>query len=168
MRNIWIVAVSATALALGACDGNDQPQVPAGDPSNDAAPLNEFQQARLEGLENIAEAAPPPANPATIEPSAIEPYAAGSYPDTVRKFGKAISAVNADRKAAAKIAAADPRCNGVSNAQVSTRSPMVNRRYWVECGNLTRFRFDEASLAKGEPVSVQTVKDMARDGLITD
>ncbi len=99
---------------------------------------------------------------------ATDPYTRSQYPTTVAKFGKSIPAINADRRKASEIAIKDPRCSGVSNAQVSTNSPKVNRRYWVECGNLTRFRFDQASIAKGEPVSVQTIQDMGRDGLITD
>lgn len=155
-------------LALSACNAPGEKPA-SGNITNEAEPLlNEFQEARLEGLNNIAAGIEQPRDPADIAPTAVEPYTKRNYPDTVRRFGKAIPAINADRKKAAEIAAGDQRCNGGSNAQIATRSPSVNRRYWVECSNLTRFRFDEASLAKGEPTGVQTVLDMARDGLITD
>ena len=122
----------------------------------------------------VAEAPPPPMrpekkvevnSPSPIENLAIEPYTKEDYPGVVAKFGSAIPAVNADRKTAAEIAARSDECDSVQNAQVSTRSPKANRHYWVECGNLTRLYFDEASLAKGKPVEIQIKADWLANGL---
>ncbi len=123
---------------------------------------------RLAALENVQAATKATQPKGEISSMATDPYTRSQYPTTVAKFGKSIPAINDDRRRISEIAIKDPRCNGVSNAQVSSNSPKVNRRYWVECGNLTRLRFDQASIAKGEPVSVQTIQDMGRDGLITD
>lgn len=103
--------------------------------------------------------------PAHIDDIAIDPYTRDQYPTTYRKFGATVSALNADRKKAAEIAATYVDCEGVENSQVTTHSPKINRRYWVECSNLTRLYFDEESLAKDRPVELQTKADWIADGL---
>ena len=103
--------------------------------------------------------------PVRIEGIAVDPYARDQYPATFAKFGGAVVAVNSDRKEAADIAATYADCDYVQNAQITTASPMVNRRYWVECGNLTRLYFDEDSLRKGEPVELQTKANWIANGL---
>lgn len=122
----------------------------------------------------VAAAPPPPMrpekeveakSPSPIENLAIAPYTKEDYPGVVAKFGSAIPGVNADRKTAAEIAARSDECDSVQNAQVSTRSPKANRHYWVECGNLTRLYFDEASLSEGKPVEIQTKADWLANGL---
>lgn len=104
-------------------------------------------------------------NPSPIEELAIAPYTKEDYPGVVAKFGGAIPAINADRKKAAEIAAQSDACDTVQNSQVSSRSPMANRHYWVECGNLTRLYFDEKSIASGNPVALQTKADWMAEGL---
>ncbi|MFV0645415.1 MAG: hypothetical protein ACK5NN_13110 [Sphingomonadaceae bacterium] len=103
--------------------------------------------------------------PVGISSIASGAYTRAEYPTTFRKFGGAVSDINADRLAAANIAALYEDCDYVENSQITTRSPMQNRRYWVECRNLTRLFFDQESLARGEPVEVQTKAVWLQDGL---
>ena len=133
------------------------------DPTSDA---QELAKRRLRGLNTIKAEFEQPERKGQIDAIALMPYTRDQYPQTVAKFGKAIPALERDRAKAAKIAAAHPDCDVVLNVQVTTRSPKVNRRYWAECSNITRLLFDEASLAAGKSVKVQTVADMGRDGLV--
>lgn len=103
--------------------------------------------------------------PVGISEIASSAYTRDQYPTTFAKFGSAVRDINADRLKAAKIAALHSDCDYVENAQITTRSLTKNRRYWVECSNLTRLFFDEESLARGEPVEVQTKTIWMRDGL---
>lgn len=103
--------------------------------------------------------------PVGISSIAIDAYTRDQYPATFQKFGSAVTNINADRFAAASIAALNPDCDYVENSQVTTRSPKQNRRYWVECRNLTRLYFDEESLARNEAVEVQTKAIWIADGL---
>lgn len=125
----------------------------------------ELRARRERGLNSMKATSEQPERKGQIDPIALMPYTRDQFPQTVAKYGKAIPALERDRAKAAKIAAAHPDCDVVQNVQVTTRSPKVNRRYWVECSNITRLFFDEASLAEGKPAKVQTVADMGRDGL---
>ena len=106
-------------------------------------------------------------SPVRIEATmATMPYKRDDYPATFKKFGASlIPQIDADRKKAAEITAMYEACDFVQSTQVTSRSPTSNRHYWVECGNLTRTYFDEASLKKGEPVDLQTKADWIKDGL---
>lgn len=125
----------------------------------------ELAERRERGLNSMKAEFEQPERKGQIDPIALMPYTRDQYPQTFAKYGKAIPALERDRAKAAKIAAAHPNCDVVQNVQITTQSPKVNRRYWVECSNITRLFFDEASLADGKPVKVQTVADMGRDGL---
>jgi len=103
--------------------------------------------------------------PVGISSIASGAYTRDQYPSTFQKFGSAIQQINVDRLAAAKIASLNKDCDYVENSQIITRSPKQNRRYWVECRNLTRLFFDEESLARNEAVTVQTKAKWIRDGL---
>lgn len=98
----------------------------------------------------------------------IDDYTRGDYPALFARFGKVFTEINADRLAAAKIAASDERCDTVANVQIASHTPAINRKYWAECSNLTRFRFDQSSIAQGKAITVQTEADMIRDGLVVD
>lgn len=134
-------------------------------PSNAVENSNNLVERRTRGLQSMKAKFEQPDRKGQIDPIALQPYTRDQYPQTVAKYGKAIPALERDRAKAAEIAAAHPDCDVVQNVQVTTRSPKINRRYWAECSNITRLFFDEASLAEGKPVKVQTVADMGRDGL---
>jgi hypothetical protein len=124
----------------------------------------------LDAIQHPESTKPPTISPKneTRPASIVHDYTRADYPKLFKRFGKSFPEINADRQSAAKIAANDKRCDVVTNVQIASRSPLLNRKYWVECGNLTRLRFDEGSLAKGEALTVQTEADVIRDGLIVD
>ena len=138
----------------------DESQMP-----NTSAGADEVSERRERGLNSMKADFEQPERKGQIDPIALLPYTRDQFPETVAKYGKAIPALERDRAKAAEIAASHPDCDVVQNVQVTTRSPKVNRRYWVECSNITRLFFDEASLLIGQPAKVQTVADMGRDGV---
>jgi hypothetical protein len=152
-----VIIAGISMMNVGGQGADAQSATPAADASvaSSAAVSKTLQSAPKRHLAPVSE-------------MAIASYTRDDYPAVVAKFGSAIPAINRDRKAAADIAALDERCDRVTNVQIASRSPKANRKYWAECGNLTRFRFDEQSLAKGEVLTVQTRGDFIRDGLIQD
>lgn len=161
------------AVLAGLFSAISSPSAPADSspaPSNSASTTKTPEEQKLaerreRGLNAMKAEFEQPERKGQIDPIALMPYTRDQFPQTVAKYGNAIPALERDRAKAAKIAAAHPDCEVVRNVQVTTRSPKVNRRYWVECSNITRLFFDEASLAEGKPAKVQTVADMGRDGL---
>lgn len=107
----------------------------------------------------------PARTPRRIERIATDPYTRDSYPDVIHRFGKLVPTINAERRAVAEIVSRDPRCDGVENVQITDKATNTARRYMAECTNLSRFYFDQRALARRAPTAVQTIDDMARDGL---
>lgn len=162
---IILVTALFSAISSPSAPAEMQP-APSGSTAASVSPeAQELAERRERGLNSMKAEFEQPERKGQIDPFALMPYTRDQYPQTVAKYGKAIPALERDRAKAAKIAAAHPDCDVVQNVQVTTRSPMVNRRYWAECSNITRLFFDEESLAAGKPVKVQTVADMGRDGL---
>lgn len=154
-------AVLALLLAIGSCamiqfsKPDDGPTTTTA--TNASAPLSASSENTL---------APARDHPAPIEPIAVAPYTRADYPDTVRKFGRLIPTINAERNKVAKIVANEAGCDAVENVQITNGAAKVARRYMAECANLTRYFFDKNSLAKGVPARIQTKDDMLRNGLV--
>ena len=190
-NRVQVVAAVCLVLApLGACSGapeenatsaiaNDAaPEAPAkptklaeNDINNTMLPdINYANQgwleARRRGLaaESVEDA--DPAKVGKIDPIAIDPYTRAEYPDVVRQWGKLIPTINRERKRAAQLAAKDPRCDGVDNAQITDHGTRSNRHYMTECNNLTRIYFDSISLEAGRPAVVRTQADMGAQGVL--
>lgn len=173
---VAIVAGLAIGVAVASMSPGNGAQGDFSSTPNAAAPamtkigaadqLSQEQRDRKVFLENIKADNQDELAHGTIDPLAIEPYTLADYPETVKKFGDLVPTINSARKNAAKIAAKDARCDGVTNAQITSHSTTSDRHYWVECNNVSRFYFDEDSIARGKPSHVQTVDDMGRDGLL--
>lgn len=151
---LLIVVIGVLVLAIAG------PHLPLPKPTDDAT-----EEPSAIASEDDGAAVVERDTPATIRPEAIEPYKASEYPKVVAKWGKTIPAINADRKRAAEIAAQDARCDDVILVQIMNASPRVNRRYYAECENVTRYFFDEKGLNEGRFVDAQTFEDMKKDGL---
>lgn len=121
--------------------------------------------ARKRGLaiESAEDAAPEKTG--TIDPIALDPYTRSEYPDVVARWGKLLPTVERERRKAAKLAAADARCDGVDNAQVTDRGTRADRHYMIECNNITRFYFSTASLTDDRPAMVRNAADMGAQGV---
>ena len=102
----------------------------------------------------------------TIEPIALDPYTKADYPDVVKRWRAILPVVERERRLSAKLAAANPKCDGVLNAQVTDHGSSNNRHYMTECNNLTRIYFDTASLRKRIPASLRTQADMGAAGMM--
>jgi hypothetical protein len=122
-------------------------------------------EARKRGLAKESAELADPAKTGTIDPIAVDPYTRADYPDVVRRWGALIPAVNRERLLAAQIAAGDPRCDGVVNAQITDHGTRTDRHYMTECNNLTRVYFDSKSLADRRPAMVRTQADMGAQGM---
>lgn len=123
-------------------------------------------EARKRGLAAESAEDADPTKTGTVDPHAYDPYNRADYPDVVRQWGKLIPTINKERKMAAQIAAKDPRCDGVSNAQITDHGSRNNRHYMIECNNITRFYFDGKSLAEHRPALVRTEADMGAQGIL--
>ena len=123
-------------------------------------------KARKAGLAKESAELADPSKAGTIDPIATDPYTRADYPDVVRQWGKLIPTINKERKIAAHIAARDPRCDGVVNAQVTDGGSRDNRHYMTECNNLTRIYFDASSLAHNRAAVVRTQADMGAQGVL--
>lgn len=107
-----------------------------------------------------------PSKTGTVDPNAVDPYTRADYPDVVARWGKLVPTINRERKLAAQIAARDPRCDGVDNAQITDHGSRSDRHYMVECNNITRIYFDGKSLAEHRPALVRTEADMGAQGIL--
>lgn len=123
-------------------------------------------EARKRGLAKESAEDADPSKTGTVDPHAYDPYTRADYPDVVRQWGKLIPTINRERKLAATIAAKDPRCDGVDNAQLTDHGSRINRHYMVECNNITRLYFDAKSLAEHRPALVRTEADMGAQGIL--
>ena len=123
-------------------------------------------EARKAGLARESAELADPAKAGSVDPIAIDPYNRSDYPDVVRKWGGLIPTINRERKVAALIAARDPRCDGVTNAQITGGGTRADRHYMTECNNLTRVYFDARSLAEHRAALVRTEADMGAQGVL--
>ena len=126
----------------------------------------DWLEARKRGLADERAEDANPAKTGKIDTIAIDPYTRADYPDVVRQWGKLIPTINRERKRAAQLAAQDPRCDGVDNAQITDRGTRENRHFMIECNNLTRIYFDSASLKAGRLAIVRTQADMGAQGVL--
>lgn len=107
-----------------------------------------------------------PSKTGTIDPIAVDPYTRADYPDVVSQWGKLVPTINRERRLAAQIASRDPRCDGVTNAQITDHGSRSDRHYMVECNNITRVYFDAKSLAAHRSALVRTEADMGAQGIL--
>lgn len=121
---------------------------------------------RKRGLAAESAADADPTKTGTVDPDAVDPYTRAEYPDVVRRWGKLVPVINRERKLAAGIAAKDPRCDGVDNAQITDHGSRTDRHYMIECNNITRVYFDRRSLAAHRPALVRTEADMGAQGVL--
>jgi hypothetical protein len=121
--------------------------------------------ARKTGLASESAELADPSKTGTIDAAATDPYNAANYPDVVRRWGKLVPAINRERRLAAAIAARDPRCDGVVNAQITDHGGRSDRHYMTECNNLTRIYFDAKSLAGHRAALVRTEADLGAQGI---
>lgn len=148
---------------------------PASTPSSDVTTTNlpdanydnqEQLATRKRGLAEESAEDADPSKIGTVDPHAYDPYTRADYPDVVRQWGKLIPTINRERKLAANIAAKDPRCDGVDNAQLTDHGSRTDRHYMVECNNITRLYFNAKSLAERRPALVRTEADMGAQGIL--
>ncbi len=115
-----ITAIAAGVLALAACSpSNSTPVVP----DDENLVVNQPTEPEAEDGSPLRE------SPAPINATALMPYTADNYPDTVAKYGSTISKMEQERKTAAEITAMDVRCDEVMTVEITTRSSSNNRRY---------------------------------------
>jgi hypothetical protein len=126
----------------------------------------ELLEVRKNGLAKTSAEGADPTKTGSIDPIAIDPYTRADYPDVVRQWGALIPTINKERKLAAQIAAKDPRCDGVTNAQLTDGGTRTNRHYMTECNNITRIYFDAKSLAEHRSALVRTQADMGAQGIL--
>ena len=122
--------------------------------------------ARKRGLSSESAEDAAPEKTGTIDPIALDPYTRSEYPDVVARWGKLLPTVERERRKAAKLAAADARCDGVDNAQVTDNGTRTERHYVIECNNITRFYFSTASLAQDKSSMVRNAADMGAEGVM--
>lgn len=122
--------------------------------------------ARKRGLATESAENAAPAKTATIDPIALDPYTRSEYPDVVARWRKLLPTVERERRKAAKLAAADGRCDGVDNAQITDHGTQTDRHYMIECNNITRFYFSTTSLADNKPAIVRNAADMGAQGVL--
>lgn len=123
-------------------------------------------EARKAGLAKASSESEDATKIGTVNPHAADPYTRADYPDVVRQWGQLIPTINKERKVAAQIAAREPRCDGVVNAQITDHGSRDNRHYMTECNNLTRVYFDAESLAHNRAAMVRTQADMGAQGVL--
>lgn len=101
----------------------------------------------------------PSSHKAEISDYALTPYTADQYPKLFAAFGSRIDDVERLRRAAAEKAAASPTCDRVEIVELSLdRSSLSDLNYFVDCANITRFRFTEAELSTAGPAASETQK----------
>ena len=85
---------------------------------------------------------------AEIPDYALTPYTQDQYPKLFAAFGSRIADVERLRRSAAEKAAASPTCDRVEMVELSQeRSSLSELHFFVDCANVTRFRFSEPELA---------------------
>jgi hypothetical protein len=177
-----LACVGLISLSLASCSGGS-PEAAKADPAPSAAaaqsadvtttnlPDTNYKDAeqletRKRGLATESAEDADASKTGTIDPIAVDPYTRADYPDVVARWGKLVPTINRERKLAAEIASRDPRCDGVTNAQITDRGSRFDRHYMVECNNITRVYFDGKSLAARRSALVRTEADMGAQGVL--
>lgn len=188
MRSQRVALAALVAATLGGCsndaaknadlqnEANYQdtlvaPRAPGSDVSHTNLPDANYRNAdllaaRKRGLaqESAEDAAPEKIG--TIDPLALDRYTRSEYPDVVARWGKLLPTVERERREAAELAAADPRCDGVDNAQVTDHGSRTDRHYMIECNNISRLYFSTTSLTRHKAAMVRTGADIGAQGVL--
>ena len=187
MRMISSAAACAASLFLASCSSGEAKQsapaepdtaISSADPAVNPADVHttslpdtnykdaEQLETRKRGLATESAMDADPSKSGTIDPIAVDPYTRADYPDVAARWGKLVPTLNRERKLAAAIAAKDPRCDGVTNAQITDHGSRSDRHYMVECNNITRIYFDGKSLDAHRAALVRTEADMGAQGIL--